>query len=79
MSDASSTKVKKVKKVIKKTSKAVSSEGGSEGGVTTETTTTTTSFSSDGDFDLSGNSKNGNSVTFALDTEQNGYESMQQN
>ena len=78
MSDASSTKVKKVKKVIKKTSKAVSSEGGSEGGVTTETTTTTT-FSSDGDFDLSGNSKNGNSVTFALDTEQNGYESMQQN
>ena len=75
MSDTS-TKVKKVKKVIKKTSKAVA-EGQSDGGhVTTETTTTTTTFSSDG-LDLMG--KNGNSVTFALDTEQNGYESMQQN
>ena len=72
MSDlTSSTKVKKVKKVIKKTSSKAAAEGSGEGGVTTETTSITTTFSSDG-IGNGDHERSSSVVTFALDTEQNG-------
>ena len=61
MSDTTTTKVKKVKKVIKKTSSKAAAEGSAEGGVTT--------FSSDG---IGNGDERSSTVTFALDTEQNG-------
>jgi len=81
MSDVtSSTKVKKVKKVIKKTSSKAAAEGSGEGGVTTETTSITTTFSSDG-IGNGDHERSSSVVTFALDTEQNGSveETQQQN
>ena len=69
MSDTTTIKVKKVKKVIKKTSSKAAAEGSAEGGVTTETTSITTTFSSDG---IGNGDERSSTVTFALDTEQNG-------